>query len=589
MSSITDIQKDINNSRSCNKSTIDHYSILLDYIITDDYDFSADHEKLDVEKVLFDWYKKYDPSVDSQYESVLLQLINSDQTVFQLKDFLPLDLNHYIFLRVIKYYQLYHNQIEKFEIIFEMILDTYNIDLKARTTLLSGLIQPFIEYTKVDKDADKVINLFEFIEPKNVESILLRILSLVLYSSQNEYNNKSSYNLVHGVLQPFLRYNFDYHSKLIPLIHKTSLTFLAANVSSVNYSFVQNLLSLLLEGTEIVQKNEIVTFITENMDIVPFTLYEINEFYNMFGQDSFDFKFFNKNLSLHVFKADFLSILNLLKTKNIVMVHQFLKRGSVQIEQFNQLLTENPDFIKKNQHLVLEKFNRIPEKYILKKLINIHDSEDTDTSLFSKDLVDEKFWDNFNQANTCSKTNKYLKICYDVALQLSDYHVELINILHMFPVHFRPNRLFGISLEELTFTLIVESKLNVIESFNIIKKTLEILHSISRKPLGHLQFSDEAILIMCQSTYINEIDDSENIEYLESSIFDFVNLLSEFEELKYKFYDTKKYETLWLRVVHFVKENDDDDTFFKVLLLLPIDFEESNPTVPRYIKNLLTY
>ncbi|KAL6931122.1 hypothetical protein ACO0R3_004252 [Hanseniaspora guilliermondii] len=324
------------------------------------------------------------------------------------------------------------------------------------------------------------------------------------------------------------------------------------------------------------------------MDVIPFTLYEINEFYNSIKDDSLEFKFFNKHFMLETFKKDYLPILNILKTKNITLVHRFLRKGSVQMDNFNQLLIDNPTFVKKNQHLILEKFNRIPEKYVLKKLINMHGSEEADTYLFSKDLVDEKFWDNFNQANTCSKTNKYLNICYDVAMQLSEYHVELINILHMFPVHFKPNNVYNITLEELTSILIVECKMNVIECFNLIKKLLEVLLSISKKSLNHLKYSDEEILVMCQSTYINEIDDLDSIEYLESSIFDFINLLSEFEELKYMFYDTKKYDTLWLRVVHFVKEKKDDNIFFKVLLMIPKDFEKGYSTSLDYINRLLT-
>lgn len=590
MASVHDIKKDISNSRECNKATINHYSILLDYIITDDYDFSADHETLDVEKVLFDWYRRYDPSVESTYNSDLLDLIKSDQSIFQYEDFLPLDLNHYIFLRVIKYYQLYINHIDKFEVIFKMTLSTYNIDLKARTTLLSGLVQPFIEYTKAHKGEDKAINLFEFIEPRNVESIVLKVLNLMLYFSQNEYNNsRSSSKIVDTVLNPYLQYIFKYHCKLESSVQNTTLTFLKANVKSINYNFIQKLVGLLKEDVFIVQITDILSFTTENMVSIPCTLYEINEFYSLFEDETSGFKLYNKTLTLTSFREQYLPILNLLKTKNIVLVHNFMNKGSVQMEQFNELLADNPSYIKKNQHLVLKKFFRIPEKYILKKLINIHDSENTDTSLFSKDLVNEKFWDNFNQANTCSKSNKFLNICYDVAVQLSDYHVDLLNTLHMFPVHFRPSALFSISLDELATVLVVESRLNVIEAFNVIKKTTEILKSISNKPLDHLLLPDETILIMCQSTYINEIDDPDNIDYLESTIFDFINLVSEFNELKYKFYDTKKYDTLWLRVVHFVNESNKDDIFFKVLLVLPINFEQKSATIPKYINNLLLH
>lgn len=102
-----------------------------------------------------------------------------------------------------------------------------------------------------------------------------------------------------------------------------------------------------------------------------------------------------------------------------------------------------------------------------------------------------------------------------------------------------------------------------------------------------MKYSDEEILVMCQSTYINEIDDLDNIEYLESSIFDFINLLSEFEELKYMFYDTKKYDTLWLRVVHFVREKKDDEIFFKVMLMIPKEFKKNNGVSLDYINRLL--
>lgn len=588
MTSILDIQKDINNSRACKKSTINHYSILLDYIITDDYDFTDNHDIIDVERILFDWYKHYDASEEYKYDSQLVQLINGGQSIFQYKNFLPLDLNHYIFLRAIKFYQLYPNQIEKFEVIFQMILDTYCIDLKAKSTLLSGLVQPFIEYTKLSRNMETSLNIFEFIEPENVDSIVSKILKLMLHYSENEYNiNNSPQKIFDKVLYPFFNYNVLYQSKCLPNIHNTIMGLLQSNVKSIDFSFISKISSLIIEDTPAVSIDKLTTFVTENMDVLPFTLYEINEFYNSIKENTLEFKFFNKHMMLEMFKKDYLPILNMLKTKNIKLAHQFLKKGSVQMESFNQLLIDNPAFVKKNQHLVLEKFDRIPEKYVLKKLLNMHGSDDADTHLFSKDLVDEKFWDNFNQANTCSKTNKYLTICFEVAMQLSDYHVELINILHMFPVHFKPNHLFNITLEELTSILVVESKMNVIESFNLIKKLLEILLSISKKPLNHLKYSDEEILVVCQSTYINEIDDLDNIEYLESSIFDFINLLSEFEELKYMFYDTKKYDTLWLRVVHFVREKKDDEIFFKVMLMIPKEFKKNNGVSLDYINRLL--
>lgn len=587
MTSISDIQKDINNSRACKKSTIDHYSILLDYIITDDYDFTDNHGVLDVERVLFDWYKHYDASEECKYDSELVQLINGGQNIFQYKNFLPLDLNHYIFLRAIKFYQIYHNQIEKFEVIFQMILDTYSIDLKAKSTLLSGLVQPFIEYTMLSRNMETSLNIFEFIEPENVECIVSNVLNLMLHYSENEYNiNTSPQKVFDKVLYPFFSYIVRYESKYLPNICNTIIGLLQSNVKSINFNFMSKISSLVVEGTPAVSRDKLTTFVTENMDLLPFTLYEINEFYNSIRENSLEFKFFNKHIPLETFKKVYLPILNLLKTKNIKLAHQFLKKGSVQMESFDQLLIENPTFVKKNQHLILEKFDRIPEKYVLKKLLNMHDFND-DTIPFSKDLVDEKFWDNFNQANTCSKTNKYLNICFDVAMQLSDSHVELINILYMFPVHFKPNHLFNTTLEELTSILIAECKMNVIEGFTSIKKLLGILLSISKKPLTHLKYSDEEILVMCQSTYINEIDDLDNIEYLESTIFDFINLVSEFEELKYMFYDTRKYDTLWLRIVHFVREHKDDEVFFKVLMMIPKDFKKGNGVSSEYINRLL--
>ncbi|XBW38833.1 hypothetical protein QEN19_004425 [Hanseniaspora menglaensis] len=533
---VTRIQEDIYRYNNKNSIGKDHYVLLIDYFVPENNDFVSSKESniIDVEKVLFEWYNNYDKTIASEVPVI---------SEFDILNHLPMNFDYYIYLRILKLSKV-NSDIEK---IMNIICKKYNI-LPNNNKYLKGLILPFINYNKIISklESNANLNLEMFIKHSNHGKIVEKILKLAL---NVKYENKF---ILENILIAYYRFfeteiNINSHVKL----------FLNENLKGITFEFIQSLLSVnCLSET-------IYTFLVKNMNVIQLTLYDINDLFEIFPTN-IDFKMYNLNTTTNVFKNKYLPVLNLLKTKDVKLAHSFLLKGSVQLDQFNKLLVSSPDFFNNKNVEIMALFDRIPKDYMLKKLINVTNSNDP--SIFTQEMIIEKFWNNFKQANTTSKTNRFLINCQEIALNnLDEFNnfANLINLVHVFPLHLKPYSILTSDIDSLVHILISEQGFNVIDCFNIIKRLNVILER-------HEEDNDEYLLLKCQSEFVN-INNTENLAYLESTMHDFIDLLSEFTEYKCIFVNNKHLDTLWLRLIQYVKNNTEDEELFnKLIKLIPI-------------------
>ena len=551
---IKKIEQDVYNYNKINTITKDHYILLLDYILPnylDVLELNKNYdEDIDVRALLFNWYNKY----DSNIESIIPQ-----KSQFDIDSFLPLHIGSYVYLRVLKFF----NNNEDLLQIVEIICERYEID-PTDSTYIEGLILPFIEYTNINSSSStyKKDSLSWFSDKSNYSNVVNDILLLAV---KHDHKSEGIFKNILVMYTNFYR-NIDYDKQIIN-------HFLIKNSKLITFNFLSNLMKTKK------YKEMVLNFIVKNMDNLHLTLADVNFLIGNSDDDSSfpnDLKLFNLNISISKFRKEYLPILNLLKTKDIVHAHNFLKKGSVQLKEFNNLIETRPEMFNNYQTSFIDVFNRIPKDYVLKKLINVTDNNDP--SIFSKEMVINKFWVNFKQANTTSRTNRFLIICEDIALNnLSDVDnfINLINIVHLFPIHFKPSSILSSDNDSLISILIKEQKFNVIDTFNIIKKLNLVLEKGDND-------NDEYLLLRCQSEYINSSTD-DNIEYLESTMNDFVDLLKEFREYKCIFALDKSFDTLWQRLIDYVRNNaQNQELFDKLVTLVPV-----TPNNTKYLKQLL--
>ncbi|KAL6930227.1 hypothetical protein ACO0SA_001640 [Hanseniaspora valbyensis] len=554
---IKKIEQDVYNYNKINTITKDHYILLLDYILPNYYDVlepnKNDDEDIDVRALLFNWYNNYDPNIES---------IISQKSEFDINSFLPLHIGSYVYLRVLKFFNTNEDLLQ----IVEIICEKYEID-PTDSTYVEGLILPFIEYTNINSSSGtyQKDSLFWFSDKSNYSNVVNDILLLAV---KHDHKSEVIFKNILVMYTNFYR-NIDYDKQIIN-------HFLIKNSKLITFNFLSNLMKTKK------YKEMVLNFIIKNMDSLHLTLSDVNFLIgngdNNDDNSSFsnDLKLFNLDISINKFRKEYLPILNLLKTKDIVRAHNFLKKGSVQLKEFNNLIETRPEMFNNYQASLIDVFNRIPKDYVLKKLINVTDNNDP--SIFSKEMVINKFWTNFKQANTTSRTNRFLIICEDIALNnLSDVgnFINLINIVHLFPIHFKPSNILSSDNDSLISILIKEQKFNIIDTFNIIKKLNLVLERGDND-------NDEYLLLRCQSEYINSSND-DNIEYLESTMNDFVDLLKEFKEYKCIFALDKSFDTLWQRLIEYVRNNSQNQELFdKLVTLVPV-----TPNNTKYLKQLL--
>ncbi|OBA26216.1 hypothetical protein HANVADRAFT_53286 [Hanseniaspora valbyensis NRRL Y-1626] len=551
---IKKIEQDVYNYNKINKITKDHYILLLDYILPNYLDVlepnKNNDEDIDVRALLFNWYDKY----DSNIESIIPQKLE-----FAIASFLPLHIGSYVYLRVLKFF----NNNEDLLQIVEIICEKYEID-PTDSTYIEGLILPFIEYTNINSSSGtyQKDSLFWFSDKSNYSNVVNDILLLAV---KHDHKSEGIFKNILVMYTNFYR-NIDYDKQIIN-------HFLIKNSKLIKFNFFSNLMKTKK------YKEMVLNFIIKNMDNLHLTLADVNFLIGNGDDDlsfSNDLKLFNLDISISKFRKEYLPILNLLKTKDIVRAHNFLKKGSVQLKEFNNLIETRPEMFNNYQTSLIDVFNRIPKDYVLKKLINVTDNNDP--SIFSKEMVINKFWVNFKQANTTSRTNRFLIICEDIALNnLSDVDnfINLINIVHLFPIHFKPSSILSSDNDSLISILIKEQKFNVIDTFNIIKKLNLVLERGDND-------NDEYLLLRCQSEYINSSTD-DNIEYLESTMNDFVDLLKEFKEYRCIFALDKSFDKLWQRLIEYVRNNaQNQELFDKLVTLVPV-----TPNNTKYLKQLL--
>lgn len=554
---IKKVEQDVYNYNKINTITKDHYILLLDYILPNYYDVlepnKNDDEDIDVRALLFNWYNNYDPNIES---------IIPQKSEFDINSFLPLHIGSYVYLRVLKFFNTNEDLLQ----IVEIICEKYEID-PTDSTYTEGLILPFIEYTNINSSSGtyQKDSLFWFSDKSNYSNVVNDILLLAV---KHDHKSEVIFKNILVMYTNFYR-NIDYDKQIIN-------HFLIKNSKLITFNFLSNLMKTKK------YKEMVLNFIIKNMDSLHLTLSDVNFLIgngdNNDDNSSFsnDLKLFNLDISINKFRKEYLPILNLLKTKDIVRAHNFLKKGSVQLKEFNNLIETRPEMFNNYQASLIDVFNRIPKDYVLKKLINVTDNNDP--SIFSKEMVKNKFWTNFKQANTTSRTNRFLIICEDIALNnLSDVgnFINLINIVHLFPIHFKPSNILSSDNDSLISILIKEQKFNIIDTFNIIKKLNLVLERGDND-------NDEYLLLRCQSEYINSSND-DNIEYLESTMNDFVDLLKEFKEYKCIFALDKSFDTLWQRLIEYVRNNSQNQELFdKLVTLVPV-----TPNNTKYLKQLL--
>lgn len=532
---ISQLKQDVFNYNKSNSITKDHYILLLDYILPEYQDVLFHEEKednqIDLEILLFEWYKNYDCKAPKTVVSL---------TPFDEDEYLPLSLNAYIYLRVLKLGKTNNN----LEEIVNIICAKYEI-FPRENKYLEGLVMPFIEYTKILTSTDEVkpLSLDFFSEKANYSFVLKEILLLAI--KKNDFIDI----IIENILVRYALFNLD-SENTNEIIH----SFLESHCKQINYDF---LAALLKTGNF---TKTVIDFIVNNLNRVPLTLYDINSLFDDELSLS-EINVYNLTIPSLQFKNKYLPVMNLLMTKDIKLAHDFLRKGTVQLQQFDILFERRPEVFNKGSDAALPLFNRIPRDYMLQKLINI--SNNSDSSIFSKEMIINKFWYNFKQANTSSRTNRFLINCEDIALNnLSDVDnfVNLINLVHLFPIHFKPENILNFDNDSLIEILVKEQQFNVIDTFNIIKKLNLVLERGDND-------NDEYLLLKCQSNYINYSND-EDFEYLESTMTDFIDLLSEFKEYKCIFTHDKSLDTMWLRLIQFANNANRSRDFFNMLIKL---------------------